>query len=281
MSDPQTADLVAKIAMRTKEPVRRRALLSLLARRLGGQWQSASGGPEIAKVIEQTLADREMSREGIALAAATRDRRYEKSLQSMAEDTKTPDETRVAAVEGLGAFPGSSEQILERLIESAQGKPSSNPIADAAVRTMAEMKKDGNRLIAFLPVGDYPLGLRREALRSLARLRDGGRQILDLASAGKLPTDLKNDATTLVHTDSNRRIREQAARVLPLPKTSAGRTLPPIGELVRRGGDPEKGAVCSSARGRTRARAAIAFKAEDSGWGPISPRLESSIGATS
>ena len=241
MSDPQTADLVAKMVIRTKEPVHQRALLSLLARRLSGDWHSASDRPELVKVIEQTLADPETRRAGISLATATRDRRYQKRLKSLAEDSKNPEETRVAAVEGLGSFPDLSEETLEQLIQSVRGRPSSNSVADAAVRTIAGMKGEEKRLIALVSAPDYPLGVRRESLRSLAQLRDGGRQILDLASAGKLPADLKNDATTLVHTDSNRRIRDQAAKVLPLPKTAGGQSLPPIGELIRRHGEPNKG----------------------------------------
>jgi putative membrane-bound dehydrogenase-like protein len=241
MSDPETADLIAKMAMRTNEPVHQRALLSLLARRLGGDWNSASDHPEIVKVIEQTLVDPESCRAGIALVTATRNRRYQNALKNLAEDMKSPEETRIAAIEGLGSFPAYSEETLERLIQSVRGKPSSNLVADAAVRTIARMKNEGKRLIALVSAPDYPLGLRRESLRSLARLRDGGRQILDLASAGKIPADLKNDATTLVHTDSDRWTRDQAAKILPLPKTAGGQSLPPIGELIRRHGDPEMG----------------------------------------
>ncbi len=241
MSDPQTAGLIAKIAMRTNDAAHRRAMLAMLARRLGGDWHRASAQPEIVKVIEYSLADSESRRVGIALAAATRDRRYEKSLKELAENAQTAEETRVAAVEGLRAFPGSSEETLTRLIESVRGKSSSSSVAEAAVRTIAGMKNEGKRLIELLSSRDYPLGLRREALRGLARVQDGGRQILDLASAGKLPADLKNDATTLVHTDSNRRIRDQASKVLPMPKTAGGQSLPSIGELVRQQGDAEKG----------------------------------------
>ena len=125
-------------------------------------------------------------------------------------------------MEGLGSFPDLSEETLEQLIQSVRGRPSSNSVADAAVRTIAGMKGEEKAADRAASAPDYPLGVGRESLRSLARLRDGGRQILDLASAGKLPADLKNDATTLVHTDSNRRIRDQAAKVLPLPKTAGG-----------------------------------------------------------
>ena len=65
--------------------------------------------------------------------------------------------------------------------------------------------------------------------------------MLELARAGKLPEDLKNEATTLLHTSPDRRVREQADTVLPLPKTAAGRPLPSIFELIRRDGDAEKG----------------------------------------
>ena len=42
ISDPQTADLVAKVAMQTNERARQRAVLSLLARRLGSDWNSGA-----------------------------------------------------------------------------------------------------------------------------------------------------------------------------------------------------------------------------------------------
>jgi putative membrane-bound dehydrogenase-like protein len=241
MSDPQTADLVAKMVTRMSEPVHRRALLSLLARRLGGDWNSASNHPEIMKAIEQTLGDPNTLPMGVALAVATRDRHYQQNLRILAEDLKTPEESRVAAVEGLGSFPDSSQEVFERLIQSVRGKASSNATAEAAVRAIGKVKNDGKPLIALLSAPDFPLGLRREALRSLARIHNGSREILDLANTGKLPADLKNDATTLVHTDSNRQVRDQAAKILPLPKTAGGQSLPPINELMRRHGDPEKG----------------------------------------
>jgi putative membrane-bound dehydrogenase-like protein len=241
MSDPQAADLVARMTILPIDPAHQRSLLALLARRLGGDWRSASDRPQVVKVIERALADPEAHRTGIALATATRDRRYEKSLRSLAEDPKMPEETRIAAVEGLGSFPDSSAELFERLIESVRGKASSNSIADAALRTISGMKNKGKRLLDVLTAHEYPIGLRREALRTLARRQGGGRQILDLAGSGRLPADLKNDATTLVHADSNRQIRDRAAKILPLPKMAGGETLPPSGELIRRDGDPEKG----------------------------------------
>jgi hypothetical protein len=96
-------------------------------------------------------------------------------------------------------------------------------------------------MIELLTAEDYPLGLRREALTTLLQLEDGGPRLLELARAGKLPDDLKNDATTLLHSSPRRRVRDEAALVLPLPRTSGGKSLPPFGELIRRDGDPDNG----------------------------------------
>ena len=65
--------------------------------------------------------------------------------------------------------------------------------------------------------------------------------MIDLARSGKLAEDLKTEATTLLYASPDRRIREEAAKVLPLPKTAGGHTLPSIFELVRRDGDAGRG----------------------------------------
>ena len=107
MSDPETAELVANMAVRMTEPGHKKAMLMMLARRLGGNWSSASGRPQIVKVIEGALADPETRRAGIALAIATRDVRFRDQLKRLAKDVKSPEEIRVAAVEGLGSFSRS------------------------------------------------------------------------------------------------------------------------------------------------------------------------------
>jgi putative heme-binding domain-containing protein len=89
--------------------------------------------------------------------------------------------------------------------------------------------------------GNYPLPVRREALRTFARLNDGGTRLLEMARSGQLPADLKTEATTVVNAHPDRRVRQEAARVLPLPKSAAGRSLPPIDQLLRREGKADRG----------------------------------------
>ena len=90
---------------------------------------------------------------------------------------------------------------------------------------------------------DYPLGLRREALRTpRPSSRTAARRILELATDGKLPDDLKTEATTRPeHPPRPQRPRRGRRRSCRCPRRPAGRPLPPIGELVRREGDADHG----------------------------------------
>jgi putative heme-binding domain-containing protein len=195
----------------------------------------------VLELIERTLVDPATRAQGIALAAATGDGRYRASFESVAEDAKLPEDVRVAAVEALGSTKVTPNRVLDQLIAAVRGQPSSNPLAEAAVRATAKLYDSRDHLVELLTTRAYPLGVRRESLRLLGQFSDGAPRVLDLARAGKLPEDLKSEATTLVHTARDRRVREQARSVLPLPTTSAGRPLPSIFELIRRDGDADKG----------------------------------------
>jgi putative membrane-bound dehydrogenase-like protein len=241
IDDPKAASLAANMALQTADRARQQALLQMLAQRLAGAWSEARGDAKVLAAIERTLADPQLRKQGIALAAATHDTRHRASFERLAEDTAVPEDIRVAAIEGLGSFPGTTDRVLDQLIASAKGSRSSNALAEAAIRTIARLHDVRGRLADLVTSSEYPLGLRREALRTLVQLQDGGMRVLAIARAGKLPGDLKSDATTWLHTDSDRRVRTQAAEILPLPQTAAGQALPPIRDLMHRQGDAEKG----------------------------------------
>ncbi len=241
MTEPATAELVAGMAIQTTDTVHQRELMAMLARRLSGEWNAARSRPKVLEVINQSMLNPALRLQGIALAVATRDARYRETLEGLAQNVAAPEEVQVAAVEALGSLRMTSSQVLDRLIASVRGKSSSSPVAEAAVRASAGQSAARGRMTEILSSPEFPLGLRREALKTLVQLQDGGMRVIELAKATKLPDDLKNEATTLLHTSHVRQVREAAAATLPLPKTAAGQTLPPIGELIRRHGDVEKG----------------------------------------
>ncbi|MDE2505733.1 MAG: c-type cytochrome, partial [Planctomycetota bacterium] len=114
-------------------------------------------------------------------------------------------------------------------------------LAEAAVRALPRVEDATSRLAALMQDGALPLGVRREALRTLAARGDGARRVIALAREGKLAAELKTEATTTLSTHPDGGVRDEAARVLPLPHAAGGRPLPPIQELMSRRGDVARG----------------------------------------
>jgi putative membrane-bound dehydrogenase-like protein len=242
LNDPSGAVALADLANDASDPTRKRQVLTMLARKLSGSWNSAKSEPRVVQVIVASLGDADVRLAGIRAAAATKDSRYGATLLEMAKDEKGPEEIRVAAVEALGTLQMKDLRgFLEGLIGGVKGRASSSAVAEAAVRALPQTDDARTRLRELIGAGDLPLGIRREALRTLGRLANGPQRILALAREGKLPNELKTEASTIVSTHPDRRIREEAAAVLPLPKTSSGRPLPSFGELMRREGRAERG----------------------------------------
>jgi putative heme-binding domain-containing protein len=96
------------------------------------------------------------------------------------------------------------------------------------------------RLFAMITDEATPLGLRRVALRTYGSLNEGPQKLLEMARAGKVPEVLRGEATSVLHGHPDRRIRDEAVRLLPLT-SATGRPLPPPAELLRREGDTTRG----------------------------------------
>lgn len=86
------------------------------------------------------------------------------------------------------------------------------------------------------------VALRKRAVYALTRTQEGSRALLQMAKANLLPADLKLAASRELHQARWPEINREAETVLPAPQARENGPLPPITELVRRSGDPSKGA---------------------------------------
>ncbi len=238
---PESARLLAEMVDRARDPGRKRELLTTLGRNLQRQPREVRREQPVDRVVRSALMDPQTRAQAIAIVAAGRDDAHDEHLKAIVMDEKVPVEERVAATEAMGAGHGPARRFLEQLITATEGKPNSTPVANAALRTIASTQDTRTRLTELITARNYPLGLRREAVRALFENQDGGSRIIALAHDGKLPEDLKTEAVTLLLAHRDRAIRDQAARVLPMPKIADGRVLPPIGQLLHRRGDAAKG----------------------------------------
>ncbi|MFO0957464.1 MAG: c-type cytochrome [Isosphaeraceae bacterium] len=175
------------------------------------------------------------------MASATGDPRYLAPVIALFESGTAPPDDRAAAVDAVARLkpPGVLERF-EALIESARIRKASDPAAEAAVRNLPRLADSRDRLFAMVADEAMPLGLRRAALRTGATLGDGANRLVEMARSRSIPPSLVGEATTVLHAHPDRRIRDEAARLLPITSAS-GKPLPPLNELIRRQGDPNKG----------------------------------------
>ncbi|HEY7119823.1 MAG TPA: PVC-type heme-binding CxxCH protein [Tepidisphaeraceae bacterium] len=96
------------------------------------------------------------------------------------------------------------------------------------------------------------LAVRQAAVTALTHTRQGSRALLDLAKKQQLGADLTPLAASLLHNSAQRDVRDEAARLLPLPQAKGSEKLPPIERLVAMKGNAEHGkavfvsATCST-----------------------------------
>jgi putative membrane-bound dehydrogenase-like protein len=245
VTDPAGAVALANLLGQPgADPARRRQVLATLARKLEGDWKAAAGQAPVEAAIRAALADPGLRNEAIATAAATGDARYAAPVRAILDAADAPMEGRVAAVEALARIrPNDVAATFDGLIRHAVEAHASDPLAEAAVRSLPRLGSGADRLVAIATDAETPLGLRREAVRSLVGLGGGPQRLLALAKEGRLPADLKTDASILLNSTPtiDQKLRAEAARVLPLPSVAGGKPLPPFFELVRREGDAVRG----------------------------------------
>lgn len=98
-------------------------------------------------------------------------------------------------------------------------------------------------LVPLLARNPSDAAVRTATVRALARSQEGAAELLRLAGAGHLDDRARNTASLELATARWPAIKEEAARLLPLPTAGDGSALPPIAELVKLAGDPSRGAA--------------------------------------
>lgn len=83
--------------------------------------------------------------------------------------------------------------------------------------------------------------VRVSAARGLTRTEPGAKALIDLAREGQLPTETRYVVGSILRTNRNEQIRNEAVELFPAPKTAAKDPLPPLAELVTRKGDVGNG----------------------------------------
>lgn len=130
-----------------------------------------------------------------------------------------------------------------RIAFAESGAAALQPISLGLIEAMGNSgdKQFVPLLAPLLEDAKQPAENRKAAVKALAQSEEGSARILKLASDGNLDPSLKFTATAVLHSARWPKIKEEAAKALPLPQAQNA-ALPPVSELVKLKGDPANGA---------------------------------------
>jgi putative membrane-bound dehydrogenase-like protein len=113
-----------------------------------------------------------------------------------------------------------------------------------AVANALATSGDGRAVGLTMPIvknDKKPLEIRRASARACASSRNGALQLLVLARKGELDAALVPAVASRLHASLDRKIRNEAVKLWPLPPSKNNKPLPPISELAKRKGNVQRG----------------------------------------
>ncbi len=145
------------------------------------------------------------------------------------------------AVEALRALFGKQQRTLIR--DALSGPDRARVEATLAALGTAEDNRSVELLMDVANDGQRAIDVRRSAVKALGNMRTGAVALQKLAEGGKYDPAVKEALASTLHTVQWRDVKEQAAKLFPLPPGRDSEPLPPLQELLERKGDVAKGRI--------------------------------------
>jgi putative membrane-bound dehydrogenase-like protein len=133
---------------------------------------------------------------------------------------------------------GEQQELIRGALQSEDLERS---LATAEVLGSAADGRGTPLLLEVIRDETRDLELRRLATQAAGRTVNGARRLLSMAERETLPVALKDAAASTLNRSNSPEIREAAAKVFPLPPSKDDAPLPPVQDLVKMRGDPERG----------------------------------------
>jgi putative heme-binding domain-containing protein len=189
----------------------------------------------LAKAVEDAAQNARGTIDFVNLAAQFRLERHYPELLALAQ--QHPGEQ--IGVEAIRALLSVDQFALIGSALTGDDVLAANNVA-AALGNSA----DGRAVGLLLPIArdsSRDLQLRREATRGLAQSKGGAERLIALAKSGELDEALKPAASFPLNAAPWEDVRDQAAKLFPLPPPRNNEPLPPLTQLVDIQGNAERG----------------------------------------
>jgi putative heme-binding domain-containing protein len=143
--------------------------------------------------------------------------------------------TDVNAGSAIRVVVKNDPAAIEKALSARDGSKLAAALGASTDRTVLQL------LASLAGDAKRDLPVRQAAVRALANSRQGARALLDLAEKKQLAQDVTPLAASLLHNSSNKTVRDDAAKLLPLPTAKGSEQMPPIEKLVTLKGDAAHG----------------------------------------
>jgi len=253
INDPAAGEAVAAAAVASTDAAQVRAALEILKRKLAGDWKAVAAKPVFEQLFERCQKDPTLVPPMLSLIGTGQASAFVPKVLEMIDKPNLDKALRKSAVEALGQIksPAALKKLDEVLqasklpekLDPAVKLPATDELAFAALTALADANTPDatGQVQALILERRFPTDLRREAVKLLGRSPAGCRFLLEAAEKSKLPVDVKGDATEVTNRSPDKKVQELAMKLLPLPKLSGDRPLPPLKEILSKKGDPAKG----------------------------------------
>jgi len=201
--------------------------------RLGPEQVNAN--PRLKEALGKVLTATEGTAQFVELVQVFKLRDCNPQLLAMA--IAKPNSTAGATAVNVVLSNGGTDLIKQAL---AQDSKRAAKLVEALGNTLKGSTVD--LLLPLLATG-HDAALQKETVRSLAKFKQGAQALLKLAKADSISEAAKLTATMELNTVRWTDVKEEAAKLLPLPQMQGGGSFPKINELVKKTGNAKRGAA--------------------------------------
>ncbi|MFO0905605.1 MAG: PVC-type heme-binding CxxCH protein [Pirellulales bacterium] len=190
--------------------------------------------PQHAAALDKLLSQMRGTSQFVELVGKLNVAKYYPELLSLAQQ-KPDEQLGVEAITVL-LHKGQQGTLAAALAGDDVAK------AAATARALAN-SADGRSAALVLPIvkdAKRDAEVRRQATRALASTKNGAQQLVDLAKAKQLDESLASAASFQLHAAPWKEIKDEAAKLFPVPPAK-DKALPPVTELLKMKGDAARG----------------------------------------
>jgi putative membrane-bound dehydrogenase-like protein len=231
--------LLAALARETAPEVRDKIVAGLRVN-VANKWKFLADNPDLSRAIGQLLDNPKTRIAGLGLVEKANKEEFQSKVLSLAADTASPREVRLAALSALGVF---HNQEAGRGVQAIFEKETDAALRLEALKALGRqgMPQAQDILRAIVLDNKNLLEERQAAAAGISGTYSGAEWLLHTYQKKGLADDLTADVARLLRNSTFKEVQKLAATVLPQPPKLDPQKLPSIQALLARKGSAQRG----------------------------------------